>query len=86
MGFLGLFLGLTCLGARLPGHCRGALHLPIELPPLLFGPAELLHRRGEIKEVNGDDRGAGTEIGISDQCIQFPAGFNQASVDSPQTF
>jgi len=86
MGLLGILFGLTALGSRLARHCVGALNLLIELPPFLFGPAELLNRRGEVQEMDRDDGGPRAEIGVAYQCIQFPAGFNEACVDSAQTF
>jgi hypothetical protein len=32
--------------------------------------------------VNGDDRGAGPEIGVPDEGIQLPAGLDQTAVDT----
>ncbi|HEV3471946.1 MAG TPA: hypothetical protein VG408_01900, partial [Actinomycetota bacterium] len=37
-------------------------------------------------EVNGHDRGSRPEIGVTDQCVELPAGFDDASMDGAETF
>ena len=64
----------------------GLCELPIELPPLLLGPAELLHRRGQIQEVDRHDRGPRPEIRVPDQRIQLPAGLENPLVDLGEPF
>ena len=60
--------------------------LPLELAPLLFGPPKLLRGRCEIEEMDGNDRGSGTEVGISDQCIELTARLSEAGFDVVQSF
>src|SRR3712207_8660183 len=55
----------------------GLGHFLVELAPFLFGPAELLDGRREVEEVDGDDRGARPQIGVSDECIQLSPGLDQ---------
>ena len=75
-------LGLGLLGIALYIGALGPFgELPIELPPLLLRPAELLYRRGEVQEVDRDDGGARPEIGVPDQGIQFPASLDESLVD-----
>lgn len=59
---------------------------PIELPPLLLRPAELLYRRGEIEEVDRDDRSSRTQIRIADECVELPPRLDQAVVNSSEPF
>ena len=60
--------------------------LPLELAPLLFGPPELLGGRCEIEEVNGNDGGSGTEVGISDQGIELTTRFRESGLNVMQSF
>ncbi len=46
-----------------------ALGLLFELPPLLLGPAELLHGGGQIEEVDRHDGGPGAEVGVADEGV-----------------
>ena len=61
-------------------------YLLFELSPFLLGPAELLHRRGEIQEMDGDDGGSRPQIGVADEGVQLPAGLDQTGVDLLEAF
>ena len=81
MRFFVLGLGVLGLGRHLGGFDALLGELPVELPPLLLCPAELLYRRGEVQEVDRDDGRPGAEVGISDQGIEFPASLDESLVD-----
>ena len=67
-------LGRTFVG---PGLDLGG-GLLVELPPLLLGPPELLDGGGEVEEVDRDDIGPGSQVGVSDQGIQLAPGLDQS--------
>jgi hypothetical protein len=61
-------------------------YLSIELAPLLFGPAQLLHGGGEVEEMDRNDRGPGTEICVADEGIELSSRLDEAGVDLLQAF
>lgn len=65
-------------------RCRG--DLPVEFPPLLLGPPQLLGSGGEIEEVNGHDRCPWTKVRVADQSVELTTSLDQASVDLTQPF
>ena len=60
-------------------------YFSFELAPFLLGPAELLGRRGEVKEVNGNDVGSRPQIGVTYKGIELAAGFRQPRVDGSES-
>jgi hypothetical protein len=62
------------------------LHLSVQLPPLLLRPAKLFDGRGEVEEVHGHYRGAGTQIGVADEGIELPTSLDQTLMDLLQAF
>jgi hypothetical protein len=55
--------------------------LPLELAPLFFGPPQFLGGGCEIEEMDRNDRGPGTEIGVSDQSIELTTSLRESGVD-----
>ncbi|MBA3432253.1 MAG: hypothetical protein H0U16_12340 [Actinobacteria bacterium] len=53
----------------------------VQLPPFLLGPPQLLDRRRQVQEVNGDDRCPGAKVGIADKSIELAARLDQAGTD-----
>ena len=80
-----MWLPVVGLG-RVPARGRGLGELAVELAPLFLGPAELLDRGREIQEMDGDDGGAGAEVGVADESIQLPSCRRELLVDLPQPF
>lgn len=59
--------------------------ITIQLPPLLLGPAKLLHRGGQVEEVDRHYGGPGPEVGIADESVELPAGFDDAGMNEAET-
>lgn len=62
------------------------LDLAVQLPPLLLGPAELLHRGGEVQEVDRDDGGAGPQVGVAYEGVELAPSLDHAFVDAAEAF
>lgn len=73
IGVLGVFF-LDLHGSR--------RDLLVQLPPFFLGPSELLDRRRQVEEMDGHDVGPGPEVGVADQGIELPAGFDQTAMDT----
>ncbi len=67
-------VALGCAGFGLDGGV-------VELAPFLFGPAQLLNRRGKVEEVNRHDRGPWTEVGVPYEGVELPPGLDEARTD-----
>ena len=63
-------LGIGSFGLALVG----LVDLAVQFAPLLFGPPQLLDRGCQIQEVDRDDGCPGAEVGVADQCVEFPPG------------
>lgn len=69
---------------RRGGRGRAFGDLFVQLTPLLLGPAELLGRGGQVQEMDGDDRGAGAQIGVTDESVQLASRRLKPLLDLPE--
>ena len=77
---------LPVVGLGRVGRCRRLGQLAVELAPLFLGPAQLLDRGRQIQEMDGNDRGAGAEVGVADEGVELPSCRREPLVDLPQPF
>jgi hypothetical protein len=59
--------------------------LLVELAPFLLRPAQLLHGRGEVQEVDGDDVGAWAQVRVPYECVELPPSLDQTFTDAQQS-